>query len=426
MEAAQQEIRVKEKSAYVTRVSVKLLADILLLLAVLTFFTTESSFLGGALPFLSLAIVMTLPLIWTGIESSRKFNVIFFGISVTLFLTAQFFLGLPWWSSLLLLFLLHWRISTHLEEERDSRYEVSGGYMLAFLIITLSSYVFQNIYEKQSPAIILFLFLSGMILYSGGTYLVRFAESGVHSKKETRVRSAKVPLLFTVLLAGLAAVLAVVNDTVGGTINYVMGGLFWILSFLVTPIWQLINWLLGLLPKDMSEGLQSIGRPDMPYDITSEQLEDSSSRLFLSWWNEVLIAVLVLVILAYVWRRYKDKGWVAEEGPKRYAGFSSFKGSAIAEKAIQSTNSRYSAADSEIRKDIFSLEKLAEKNGVSRLNGETLEEWLCRLGIQEDKEFYRLYEEVRYGNKFIAIDKTAWFKQSVKQVEAKITGKKPR
>ncbi|MGD6964833.1 DUF4129 domain-containing protein [Rossellomorea vietnamensis] len=426
MEAAQQEIRVKEKSAYVTRVSVKLLADILLLLAVLTFFTTESSFLGGALPFLSLAIVMTLPLIWTGIESSRKFNVIFFGISVTLFLTAQFFLGLPWWSSLLLLFLLHWRISTHLEEERDSRYEMSGGFMLAFLIITLSSYAFQNIYEKQSSAIILFLFVSGMILYSGGTYLVRFAESAVHSKKATRVKSAKLPFLFTVLLAGLAAVLAAVSETIDGSINYVMGGLFWILSFLVTPIWQLINWLLGLLPKDMSEGFQSIRLPEMPYEITPEQLEDNSSRLFLSWWNEVLIAVLVLVILIYVWRRYKDKGWVAEEGPKRYAGFSSFKESAIAEKAVQSANTRYSVADSEIRKDIFSLEKLAEKNGVSRLNGETLEEWLDRLGIQEDQEFYRLYEEVRYGNKYIAMDKTAWFKQSVKQVEAKITGKKPR
>ncbi|MGD6801680.1 hypothetical protein [Rossellomorea aquimaris] len=425
MEAAQQEIRVKEKSAYVTRVSVKLLADTLLLLAVLTFFTTQSSFLGRALPFLSLAIVITLPLVWAGIESSRKFNGIFLGIGVTLFLTAQFFLGLPWWSSLLLLFLLHWRISTHLEEERDSRYEVSGGYMLAFLIITLSSYVFQNIYDRQSPAIILFLFVSGMILYSGGTYLVRFAESAVHSKKAARFKSAKLPLLFTVLLAGLAALLAAVTDTVGGAINYVMGGVFWLLSFLVTPVWQLINWFLGLLPKDMSEGLQSIGRLDMPYDITSEQLEDSSNRLFLSWWNEVLIAVLVLIILVYVWRRYKDKGWVAEEGSKRYAGFSSFKASGIAEKAIQSTNTKYSAADSEIRKDIFSLEKLAEKNGVSRLNGETLEEWLSRLGIQEDKEFYRLYEEVRYGNKDIAIDKTAWFKQSVKQVEAKITGKKP-
>ncbi|TYR77722.1 hypothetical protein FZC79_02590 [Rossellomorea vietnamensis] len=425
MEAAQQEIRVKEKSAYVTRVSVKLLADTLLLLAVLTFFTTQSSFLGRALPFLSLAIVITLPLVWAGIESSRKFNGIFLGIGVTLFLTAQFFLGLPWWSSLLLLFLLHWRISTHLEEERDSRYEVSGGYMLSFLIITLSSYVFQNIYDRQSPAIILFLFMSGMILYSGGTYIVRFAESAVHSKKAARFKSAKLPLLFTVLLAGLAALLAAVNDTVYGSINYVMGGVFWLLSFLVTPVWQLINWFLGLLPKDISEGLQSIGRPDMPYDITSEQLEDSSSRLFLSWWNEVLIAVLVLIILVYAWKRYKDKGWVAEEGPKRFAGFSSFKASGIAEKAIQSTNTKYSAADSEIRKDIFSLEKLAEKNRVSRLNGETLEEWLCRLGVQEDKEFYRLYEEVRYGNKDIAIDKTAWFKQSVKQVEAKITGKKP-
>ncbi|WP_113928994.1 hypothetical protein [Bacillus sp. P14.5] len=423
METAQPEIRLR-RNAYVTRVSVKLMGDTLLLLAFLTFFTTETIFLGEVLPFLLLALVITLPLVWAGFESSRKFNAAFLGISATLFLIDQFFLGLPWWFSLFLLFLLHWRTSTHLEEERDSRYEVSGGYMLAFLIITLSSYVFQNIYEKQTIAIILFIFLGGMFLYSGGTYLVRVAESAGHTRKTTRVKSAVLPLLFTGLLSILTAVLALVSDTVGSAIHYLMGGVFWVVSFLVDPLWQLINWFMGLLPKGMSEGLQSLRRPDMPYEVTPELLEDNSSRLFLSWWNEVLIVVLVLVILIYIWRRYRNKGWVEEEGPKKYAGYSSRKESAIAEKDSQSTNTWYSTADSEIRKEILSLEKLAEKNGMYRLNGETLQEWLKRLGLQSDKEFYRLYEEVRYGNKEVPIDKAAWFKDCVDHVKAKIPGKK--
>ncbi|MGM0844391.1 MAG: hypothetical protein ACQEUT_05390 [Bacillota bacterium] len=424
MEAAEKEIRLKKNRAYSTRVSVKLMADTLFLLAVLTFFTTEHFFVTAAIPFLFLAIAITFPLVWAGIKSSKKFNGFFLGMSITLFLMGQFSLGLPWWLSLFLLFLLHWRVSTHLEEEKDSRYEVNGGFMLAFLFISLSSYVFQHIYEKQPTEIILFIFISGMIIYSGGTFVVRLTESAGHSTKSTRMKSAKLPLLFAVLLVGLTAVLASVNDTVGGAINYVMEGLFGFLSFLIDPIWKLINWFMGLLPKGVSEGLESIGRPDMPYEITPEQLENSGNNLMLSWWNEALIAVLILVILIYAWRHIKKKGWVEEEESKRYPGFSFQKDTPMPEKSNASNNTSYSEADSEIRKEIFLLEKLAVKKKMSRFNDETLHEWLGRLGFKADDEFYRLYEEVRYGNKEVPMDKTVWFKQCVERVKTSIIGKK--
>lgn len=83
-------------------------------------------------------------------------------------------------------------------------------------------------------------------------------------------------------------------------------------------------------------------------------------------------------------------------------------------------SSNYSSANSDIRKSVLSLESLAAKKGQNRSNGETLQEWFNRLGFQEDKEFYRLYEEVRYGNKEVPQEKVSWFKDSVDRLEEKM------
>jgi hypothetical protein len=421
MEAAEQEIRLAGKSAYHLKVSVKLTADALMLLAVLTFFTNENFFMFRCIPFIGLSLIVTFPLIWMGLETSRKFNKTFTGIGLTLFLTGQLFLGIPWWLSILILFLLHWRVSTHLEEERNSRYEMAGGYMLGLMIVSLISYAYQNIYEKQPTEFILVIFLCGMLFYTAGTYIVRYTESTEHSKRSTRMRSAKLPVVYGGILVTLAAGTAFLNGTVSGLLNKMFEWFFWLLSFLIDPIWKLVNWFLSLLPKSVSEGWETLRRPDKkrPYEITPEQLENGGELSF-SWWNEALIGILLLVIVFYVWRRFRNNGWSGDDDTKRYACYSSFKEAVLPDGDTQTVNIPYSSPDSEIRKGIFSLEKRAEGKGMPRQNGETIQEWFTRLGFQEDQEFYRVYEAARYGNKQITDDKLALFKQGVERVAERI------
>ncbi|EDL65079.1 hypothetical protein [Bacillus sp. SG-1] len=421
METAIQEIRLKTRSAYIARVSVKLVADAVILLAILTFFTDEYAFLSECVPFILLSILITIPLLWGGMESSKKFNIFFAGAGGTLFLIGQFFLGLPWWLSVLLLFLLHWRVSTHLEEERNSRFEISVGFMLGLMTVSLLSYAYQNIYHKQPAEIILILFVTGMLVYSGGTYIVRYAESAEHSKRSTRATSAKLPLIFLAVLAGFSAVLVFLNEAVSNLLNSAFQGFFWVISFLIDPIWNLINWLLGFISPKGAEELESMKNSleKMPYEVTQEQAEKGGELSF-AWWDEALIGVLISIILLYIWRRYKNKGWTETEDSTTHAGYSSYKEAEPANRESRTLNVGYSSANSEIRRSIFSLEKLAEEKGMFRLNGETLQEWFSRLGFQEEPEFYRLYEEVRYGNKEVHADKVAWFKQCVVRVTVKI------
>ncbi|WP_456271732.1 hypothetical protein [Bacillus sp. AK031] len=421
MEAANQEIRLKRKNAYIFRVTVKLAAEALMLLAILTFFFDKLFFLSACLPFIALSFLLTAPLVWMGIDSSRLFNMIFLGEGLILFLIGQFILGIPWWFSLAALFLLHWRVSTHLEEEREILFEISSGFVLGFMLISISSFAYQGIYHMQPSGIILMVFIAGMFVYAGGTFVVRLVESAEHSKRSTRTDSVKLPLIFFSGIIALTAIFGLLNSTVSNVLASVFKGFFFILSFLIDPIWRIIQWFLGLLPGNMPEDIDILRRSDEEpiYEMTQEQLENGGELSF-AWWNEAIIGLLALIILIYMWRRYKEKGWKEEGKEKKYAGFSSYRESVLPGKKKQKDIEEYSTANCEIRKSIYSLEQHAAKQDMGRIKGETLQEWFLRLGFKEDNEFYRLYEEVRYGNKEVPPEKVQWFTQSVECLEEKM------
>jgi hypothetical protein len=418
MEAANQEVRLKRKNAYIFRVTVKLAAEALMLMAILTFFFDKPFFLSACLPFLALSFLVTVPLVWMGIGSSSSFNMIFAGAGLILFLIGQFSLGIPWWFSLLVLFLLHWRVSTHLEEERENLFEINSGFVFGFLLISILSFAYQGIYHKQPSGIILIVFIAGMLVYAGGTFIVRLAESAEHSKRSTRANSVKLPLIFTAGIIALTAVFGLLNNTVSNALATVLKGFFFILSFLIDPIWRIIQWFLGLLPGNIAQDIESLrrGNEEPLNEVTPEQLQNGGELSF-AWWNEALIGLLILVILLYVWRKYREKGWREEANEKEYAGFSAYQAAVPPGKQKQEHIEGYSAANSEVRKSVYSLEQQAAKQDMGRIKGETLQEWFLRLGYKEEHEFYRLYEEVRYGNKEIPLEKVHWFTQSVERLE---------
>ncbi|RIW30154.1 hypothetical protein D3H55_17055 [Bacillus salacetis] len=429
MEAAEQKIRLKRKNAYYSRVSIKLIADALMLSALLTFFADEYFFLYRCIPFISLSLLLTFPFIWMGIDSSRVFNLIFTGIGLTLFLTGQFFLGFPWWLSLFILLMLHWRVSLHLEEERDSRFDLGGGYIGTLLIVALISWAYQNIYEKQPPVFVLSIFMFGMLLYTAGTYIVRYIESSEHSKKTSRIKSAKLPIVYSGVLVGFCVLAAVMSKSVSGLLNKGFGWMFWLLSFLIEPIWIIIDWVMGMLPGSVSEGWESLRNSDeAPSEITQEQLQNGGDLSF-AWWDEALAGLLLLVIILYVWRSFRNKGWKEEDESRRNAGYSSFKESILPGRGKVIQDVMYSSPDSEVRKSIFMLEKLAEEKKRPRQNGETIQEWFSRMGFQEGWEFYHIYEAARYGDQEIPPDKLALFKQgierAVNRIEQNEFSKKP-
>lgn len=66
-----------------------------------------------------------------------------------------------------------------------------------------------------------------------------------------------------------------------------------------------------------------------------------------------------------------------------------------------------------VRKDIYRLEKVAEKLQLGRNSSETLGEWFIRIGVKEDAFIQTVYERVRYGNQFESDEEYRLFLKSI-------------
>ncbi|MFT8317062.1 MAG: hypothetical protein ABF651_02170 [Sporolactobacillus sp.] len=81
-----------------------------------------------------------------------------------------------------------------------------------------------------------------------------------------------------------------------------------------------------------------------------------------------------------------------------------------------------------IRRAVFQLQKEARKKGFGRAPGETLNEWVRRLGVPSaDSDWISCYEKMRYGEKFLDSEEKKRFFESLhswkKQIEENATKK---
>lgn len=62
------------------------------------------------------------------------------------------------------------------------------------------------------------------------------------------------------------------------------------------------------------------------------------------------------------------------------------------------------------------LEELAFEKGYGRLKYETIEEWLERLELNTSQ--LKIYQNVRYGNKYATEEETVYFKEEISRIKA--------
>ncbi|WHY79150.1 hypothetical protein QNH20_08470 [Neobacillus sp. WH10] len=90
--------------------------------------------------------------------------------------------------------------------------------------------------------------------------------------------------------------------------------------------------------------------------------------------------------------------------------------------AVQSTLSRWRFKPPEdiIRREIFELEKYAQKQKLGRLPFETLGEWWKRVGLLGSNELIAIYEKVRYGGGTSLYDEQILLKREIPQLKQQL------
>jgi hypothetical protein len=73
-----------------------------------------------------------------------------------------------------------------------------------------------------------------------------------------------------------------------------------------------------------------------------------------------------------------------------------------------------------MRKEIFKFEKYAHKLNNGRYPFETLEEWLKRIGLNENEQIISLYEKIRYGQESSTNEERTFFKNNIRDMKQRL------
>ena len=298
--------------------------------------------------------------------------------------------------------LIFWRV---LKFHQDSTsHSESVWLVITFLIgvfISPLAYFYGGSYLIQ----IVFLLIFQLLFILSGQFLLKWMDIEPGSKKRFAVTYSK--LLGVILL--LVAVLTFGRGILKEIFFYALQLVGWTLSLLLYPFFA---WIGSADMQARANKVFSGQLPDMENETSIKQAREVFDPDF---WGPILFAVLVGLAFYFIYKKTNLFSRQPAEDAVQ-AGF-------VTTTSIEGPTSsgllkrrRPAVPDNLIRKEIFHLEKYANKKELGRLQHEDVREWFDRLGIQYDLRTIQEYEKVRYGENLVE-HMDGWFKDEIKAIK---------
>ncbi|PFA69375.1 hypothetical protein CN378_04115 [Bacillus sp. AFS015802] len=362
--------------------------DILFALLTMTFLFSKGVMLNSYVPSLFMTFIIVMAFLTLSVLKQSLYKLLIAPLIISLGLSIYFFSS-AWWAILAVLVFLHWRITAHTQND-DSSIEVSSGSTLIFLVIASGSLLSGSLRDLGNTYIIyglLFVLLSIIITF---TPMQRMLSEVGNGSKKVLLKPIGLWLLVT-LACGL---LAVISSFVSKGIYWGAEKIFWVFSFLVDPIYNLLIKIQEFI-SGWDDPQKGEGNDVQKQDFGESQTYEFSQGLSFSWVNEVLLGLFVIAVIIYLVRKRKSSlQLTVDEGSSP----------AFSTQKIMDTNDdeekdeySYSQARDAIRLAMESLEEEAYRYEAGRLPNENVQIWFNRIGLGGSEAFFSLYERVRYG-----------------------------
>ncbi|RBP07032.1 hypothetical protein [Rossellomorea aquimaris] len=383
--------------------------DLLFVLLAMTFLFTGNLVLNQYVP--AFAVLLILILTYTAISFKvQSFN--------PLLLFAMFALGVgmgillfsaSWWVLIPAAIFLHWRISSYLQI-KDPSIEVSSGNVLIFLFISAASLFSGSIRQLENTYLVyslLFLLFAFIGTFTSFQRMLASDSTGV--KKSIYKPFA---LLLIVFVSG--GILAAASSVVSQGVYWLLEKVFWLFSFLVNPIFSILIELRDSIMKFFeSNPEKGDGNKIEQQTYDESQLGTLGDGLSFSWVDEALLALLVFFAIIYLFKKRKTTLHLSlNEGTTPVM---MTRAGGEADTHNQKEQIEYSKARDAIRKSMEMLEKEAYKNEVGRLPNENVQAWFARIDLEENAQFFTIYERVRYGRGVPEQDEVDLFTKRIRE-----------
>jgi hypothetical protein len=296
-------------------------------------------------------------------------------------------LGFPIIFSLLISFLVFWRTISNVNEQDKQN---QGKWLLFTIIFGVFILFMGGASSQANMAVIGVLMITQVLFIIIGGFLRRWLDVDTKAKNK---KQFFLPFFSIILIIGTAGLLITVGRNVLKELFFSVLSLgIYIITFLAKPFF---NWAES---QDWYDKISSMFDAEEQGESEEIQIELSEIGNNTSLDPSVIVTILFIAIVLffffYIFKRKRKDIGKGRMGP--VAGFfteSSFMKDGT---GIFQNRKRIPPTDP-IRKEIFRLERFANKLDLGRRSFESLPEWLKRIGIIDSSDIISVYEKVRYG-----------------------------
>jgi hypothetical protein len=342
----------------------------------------------------------------------EKSRFLFFVIVFPVIVIGGLLLGFSFIFVLPLSMLIYWR-TTILNHDGDS---VKTGFWLfitifvGFILLIIAKI---NHYPTLNPLIIVMLLQFAFIIF-GGFMINWFSIIGNKVEKRLLMRNF---LSIIGIMSAISLLLVILRDFIKWSILSVLNLLTLIATFIVSPVF---NWvekyeLTGEVNPFTQLQIQNAESDSEDTSFIPDNAQEISQQDFDLTYLYITIALILCTILfIFLYKKFQGSTEVIDQNNQGYFISASFdeedKGAGL------SQDKRNSGQPSNrIRKEIFRLERNAEKLQLGRISSETVGEWFTRIGVEENLFIQSVYEKVRYGNVLASDEEYRLFLKNVEK-----------
>ncbi|WP_233880327.1 hypothetical protein [Virgibacillus halodenitrificans] len=309
---------------------------------------------------------------------------------------------------ILLTIFLVWRQIVH-DEEADAKNQK------VLIVVMLSIFIFDIywMYDEQ----LIWIALTFLIVLIAGYMVsnISHGRNGYHQLKFIGFTIA------SMLIGGI--LLYLLYDVIQPATGFLWSSVAQLLMIFAKGIAYLIDVspleIEGIREMITSNNTNDV-KMEMPDEIPRSDNEDKVDQAitdsFSSWWLlSVFVASLLILLFFFLKKKHMSKKLEVVEAEGSVSQ-SPVEKRETKNRLTRSNSKKGWKVDNEIRKQVMELEELAFEKGYGRLKYETIEEWLERLELNTSQ--LKIYQNVRYGNKYVTEEETAYFKEEISRIKA--------
>ncbi|MYL45757.1 hypothetical protein GLV94_08865 [Virgibacillus halodenitrificans] len=316
--------------------------------------------------------------------------------------------GISTFLVILLTIFLVWRQIVH-DEEADAKNQK------VLIVVMLSIFIF-DIYWMYDEQLIWIALTFLVVLIAG--YMVSNISHGRNGYHQLKFIGFTIA---SMLIGGI--LLYLLYDVIQPATGFLWSSVAQLLMIFAKGIAYLIDVspleIEGIREMITSNNTNNV-KMEMPDEIPRSDNEDKVDQAitdsFSSWWLlSVFVASLLILLFFFLKKKHMSKKLEVVEAEGSVSQ-SPVEKRETKNRMTRSDSKKGWRVDNEIRKQVMELEELAFEKGYGRLKYETIEEWLERLELNTSQ--LKIYQNVRYGNKYATEEETAYFKEEISRMKA--------